>query len=291
MNEQQQGRTCSCAALMPGECICGAWDEQQQGAIICPSCGHGGASRMGSMNTEEQEIYENTIQPPQHQGMEGKLACAMKSVSSLGKTPRTDQAFLGDASVGQLPLVQKWHEAVEFARTLERELLDTPPQQQGREGELIKAAENMDWQQVVGNGGPPCFRLCEDGNFCGRAQRWDGHRRGDSPNHEFLSLADLLRANLPAEQGEGREVDSDSMIGKLAAARASRDLHVERIAELEMDIETWRAWHAELEKRCANLRAAGKLAAEESVSAHTQLRELQGRKNLQPPPRKEQSNE
>jgi len=31
MNEQQQGRTCSCAALMPGECICGVWDEQQQG--------------------------------------------------------------------------------------------------------------------------------------------------------------------------------------------------------------------------------------------------------------------
>lgn len=55
--------------------------------------------------------------------------------------------------------------------------------------ELINAAERMDWEQVVLNGGPPCFDLCEDGRFCGRAQRWAGH--GDL--HEFVSLADLLR--------------------------------------------------------------------------------------------------
>ena len=45
-----------------------------------------------------------------------------------------------------------------------------------RIAELRHAAENMDWQQVVLNGGPPCFHL-EDGRFCGRAQRWDGHRQ------------------------------------------------------------------------------------------------------------------
>jgi len=84
------------------------------------------------------------------------------------------------------------------------------------------------------------------------------------------------------DQREWREVDSGSMEGKLAAARASRDLHVERIVELEMDIETWRGRHAEMEKRCAALRAAGKLAAEESVSAHAQLRKLQAHKGLLP---------
>lgn len=56
----------------------------------------------------------------------------------------------------------------------------------------LAAAENMDWGQVVMNGGPPCFYLDEEhGGFCGRAQRWDGHRDGIS--HRFVSLADLLR--------------------------------------------------------------------------------------------------
>ena len=54
----------------------------------------------------------------------------------------------------------------------------------------VAAAEAMDWPQVVLNGGPPCFHLCEDGRFCGRAQRWDGHQ----DLHTFVSLADLLRA-------------------------------------------------------------------------------------------------
>jgi len=59
---------------------------------------------------------------------------------------------------------------------------------------VLLAAEHMDWQQVVLNGGPPCFAIVENdsGHFCGRAQRWEGH---DS-HHTFVSLADLLR-NLP----------------------------------------------------------------------------------------------
>jgi hypothetical protein len=61
-----------------------------------------------------------------------------------------------------------------------------------RLNERLGAAENMDWGQVVMNGGPPCFHLDEEyGGFCGRAKRWDGHRDGFS--HRFVSLADLLR--------------------------------------------------------------------------------------------------
>lgn len=58
----------------------------------------------------------------------------------------------------------------------------------------------MDWQQVVMNGGPPCFAQLEDeaGRYCGRAERWEGH----DGEHKFVSLADLLitvRAEARAE--------------------------------------------------------------------------------------------
>lgn len=55
---------------------------------------------------------------------------------------------------------------------------------------VLRAAEQMDWQQVVLNGGPPCFHLGDDGRFCGRAKRWQGH--GEKDFHEFVSLVDLL---------------------------------------------------------------------------------------------------
>lgn len=55
--------------------------------------------------------------------------------------------------------------------------------------ELIKMAENMDWQQVVLNGGPPCFHSDGKYFFCGRALRWEGHPK----HHKFVSLADLIR--------------------------------------------------------------------------------------------------
>lgn len=51
-----------------------------------------------------------------------------------------------------------------------------------------RAAEHMDWQQVVLNGGPPCFYL-EGTKFCGRAERWPGHPE----MHGFISLFVLLR--------------------------------------------------------------------------------------------------
>ena len=63
----------------------------------------------------------------------------------------------------------------------------------------LKAAESMDWEQVICNGGPPCFHIDKSGaeseRFCGRAQRWDGHGVGGRAGfHRFISLADLLRS-------------------------------------------------------------------------------------------------
>lgn len=56
---------------------------------------------------------------------------------------------------------------------------------------ILCAAATMDWQQVVLNGGPPCFHL-EPGSikFCGRAERWQGH--GVKDFHEFVSLRELI---------------------------------------------------------------------------------------------------
>ena len=65
-----------------------------------------------------------------------------------------------------------------------------------KRGEL-KAAQNMDWQQVVMNGGPPCFHVADDGRFCGRTERWDGH--GMSGFHAYVSLADLLTNTRPTD--------------------------------------------------------------------------------------------
>lgn len=53
----------------------------------------------------------------------------------------------------------------------------------------VGAARDVDWGQVVANGGPPCFHV-EDGRFCLRAERWQGH--GEKDFHEFVSLYDLL---------------------------------------------------------------------------------------------------
>lgn len=67
---------------------------------------------------------------------------------------------------------------------------------------LLTAAEQMDWQQVVLNGGPPCFHLQSD-RFCGRAQRWVGH----DGMHRFVSFADLLRtalADMTKQRDEAR---------------------------------------------------------------------------------------
>lgn len=58
---------------------------------------------------------------------------------------------------------------------------------------FVQAALHVDWQQVVLNGGPPCFCL-EDGKFCLRAQRWDGHFYKGF--HEFVPLAAMIASAL-----------------------------------------------------------------------------------------------
>jgi hypothetical protein len=58
---------------------------------------------------------------------------------------------------------------------------------------LLLAAKDMDWMQIVMHQGVPCFHLCADGRFCGRAQQWPGHE----DLHEFISLEDLLTSLEP----------------------------------------------------------------------------------------------
>jgi len=67
--------------------------------------------------------------------------------------------------------------------------------------ELVKAAREMDWQQVVLNGGPPCFYL-EGEKFCERAQRWAGHDLTELVAgicHKYVPLDDLLEAYAASE--------------------------------------------------------------------------------------------
>ena len=59
-------------------------------------------------------------------------------------------------------------------------------------GPLLEAAARADWQQVILNGGPPCFALAplDRGSFCLRAERWEGY--GAEAGHAFVSLHGLL---------------------------------------------------------------------------------------------------
>lgn len=64
---------------------------------------------------------------------------------------------------------------------------------------FLRAAEMVDWQQVLLNGGPPCFYLLNDGDprFCLAAERWMGH----PAHHPFVSLALLLEIlAMPADR-------------------------------------------------------------------------------------------
>lgn len=75
----------------------------------------------------------------------------------------------------------------------ERELIE-PREAENAElratrAQLIAASESADWQQVVMNGGPPCFHL-EDNRFCLRAERWGGH----GIYHKFTPLGAAIGA-------------------------------------------------------------------------------------------------
>jgi hypothetical protein len=60
----------------------------------------------------------------------------------------------------------------------------------------------MDWQQVVLNGGPPCFHV-EGPQYCGRAERWAGH--GNPAGHNFVSLSALLTNTRASQWQDERE--------------------------------------------------------------------------------------
>jgi hypothetical protein len=62
--------------------------------------------------------------------------------------------------------------------------------------DLYVACADADWEQVVGNGGPPCFHL-EGARFCLRAKRWHGHEHGVS--HRYVSLLHLIDSLRPMQ--------------------------------------------------------------------------------------------
>ena len=69
---------------------------------------------------------------------------------------------------------------------------------------LLHAAEQADWGQVVANGGPPCFHICEDNLFCLRAKRWAGHEADAyDGSHTFLPLHAMLAARERKESSNG----------------------------------------------------------------------------------------
>lgn len=49
------------------------------------------------------------------------------------------------------------------------------------------ACDKADWEQILRNGGPPCFHV-EENHLCLRAERWAGH----DAVHQFKSLFSLL---------------------------------------------------------------------------------------------------
>ncbi len=65
--------------------------------------------------------------------------------------------------------------------------------------EIRAACDIADWQQVVLNGGPPCFHL-DKGRFCLRAKRWPGH----DADHPFTALGTLIERALRSERAAPR---------------------------------------------------------------------------------------
>jgi hypothetical protein len=80
------------------------------------------------------------------------------------------------------------------------------------------AATRADWQQVVLNGGPPCFHYeSERERFCLSAERWRGH----GVFHEFVPLDSLLRA--AAEAVPQEQTGQTELQGPAGGARGEAD--------------------------------------------------------------------
>lgn len=101
----------------------------------------------------------------------------------------------------------------------------------------------MDWQQVVLNGGPPCFHMDHESpdRYCGRAQRWNGHDH----DHKFVSLDDLLTTarkeaqrdfvnNIAAVLGAD---DVEAFTARVMKAKKSPDLDSETRSALKSEAE------------------------------------------------------
>ncbi len=77
-------------------------------------------------------------------------------------------------------------------------------QTQTRLERLLEAAEAVDWVQMRGHHGIPCFYVEEDGLFCGRSHKWPGHEgvKATSPDepvsHEHVTLHTALLYALDA---------------------------------------------------------------------------------------------
>lgn len=76
---------------------------------------------------------------------------------------------------------------------------------------ILLAAKNADWEQVMLNGGPPCFRF-EEGRFCLRAKRWHDET-GKVSGWEYVPLDQLLK-----DYGNKRVAESMDAALKLADA-------------------------------------------------------------------------
>lgn len=101
-------------------------------------------------------------------------------------------------SIAELPFHSRYADNYKVYAAFLRSLIPlVEAGERGRDSsQLVKAAEQADWGQVVCNGGPPCFHVEEDGSFCLRAERWCGH----NDDHRFVSLAEMLQAR----NGEGK---------------------------------------------------------------------------------------
>lgn len=77
------------------------------------------------------------------------------------------------------------------------EVISAPaPERPENMTDLYVACADADWDQVVGNGGPPCFHL-DGARFCLRAKRWAGHENATS--HRYVSLLHLIDSLRPMQ--------------------------------------------------------------------------------------------
>lgn len=107
------------------------------------------------------------------------------------------------------------------------------------EADLKLAAKNMDWQQVVQNGGPPCFHLDEYlRTFCGRAEWWQGH--GHDSMHPYISLEDLLSCHMQPERDELERLREQIVVTLISKTQIidERDAAKKEVERLKNELET-----------------------------------------------------